>query len=319
MIFRIQLIFLLCTSVCFVLNAQESPVQGDELLKILGQPRNSEIATKLNNFIGNKESKEDISFLNYGKGVQVNIERSIVKGIDLYNDNNPYSTEFKKFHGKLPLEIAFENTIFQVKQKIGEGFESSGEVSSSYQLIKVFKLNENDDYRMTVEFSTGRLIMVSLSFIEGGAGGADTPEKQQSASKGFYGNDFFTMIRKNQYNLEFTRFREILGYPTFENRSRKLWVEQGVEVTFSADGSIAGISLYSGGQPSNHQGMNFSPYLLDLPYGIRMENTKSALMKKLGQPHSQVGSTVIYKERHVDFQIAFKGEKIDFVKISLAE
>src|ERR1051325_8258971 len=98
-----------------IANAQESPVQGDDLVKCLGQPRSGELVTKLNKFIGNKDTKEEISFLNYGKGIQVTIQQSIVKGIDLYNDNNPYSEEFKRFPGSLPLGISFDNTIFQAK------------------------------------------------------------------------------------------------------------------------------------------------------------------------------------------------------------
>ncbi|GIV33277.1 MAG: hypothetical protein KatS3mg031_0812 [Chitinophagales bacterium] len=300
-----------------LLSAQESPVQGDDLLKCLGQPRNSEYVSKLNAFIGNKEPKEEISFLNYGKGIQVNIERSIVKSIDLYNSNNPYSAEFKRFPGELPLGISFNHTIFQVKQRIGEGYETSGEVDGAFQLIKIFKLNENDDYKMVIEFNVGRMVVMSLSYIEGGAGGADTPEKVEAAMAGFKGNDFFTMMRKNQYNLEYGRFRDLLGLPTYYSRTRQLFADKGVDVLFNSSGSIESITLYAGGQPTGYKDYVFKPYELDLPFGIRMENTRQALLKKLGEPASADGNLITYNERYALFQIAFKGDKIDYVRIAV--
>lgn len=313
------LIFSLLLLAC-ILRAQESPVQGDELLKCLGQPRNGDLVSQLNKFIGNKDPKEEISFLNYGKGIQINISESAVKSIDLYNDANPYGAEFKRFPGDLPLGISFENTIYQTKQKMGEGYETVGDVESTLQLIKHFRLNENDDYRMTVEFKTGRMIMMSLAYIEGGAAGSDMPGNENSGKEaGFRGNDFFTMMRKNKYNLEFSRLCALLGVPAFENRTRRLYADDGVDVHFGKDGSIQRITLYSGGQPCDYKDMHFQPYVLDLPYGMRMENTKSAIIKKLGTPASESGSTITYKERITNFIIAFRGEKIDYVRFEVAE
>jgi len=307
------------TLISMVLFAQESPVQGEDLLHCLGQPRNSELVTKLNNFIGNRDTKEEISFLNYGKGIQVNIQQSVVKSIDLYNDNNPYSEEFKRFPGKLPLDISFDNTIFQTKQKMGDGYETTGETEATLQLIKVFRLNNNDDYRMTVEFKTGRMIVMSLAYIEGGAGAEDTLGNVSGNEAGFRGNDFFTMMRKNKYNLEFTRFIQLLGMPTFENRTRRLYADNGVDVRFTPDGSIKSISLYSGGQSCDYKDMKFQPYTLDLPYGMRMENSKSAIIKKLGVPLLDEGGIITYKERISNFIIAFNGDRISYVRIEVAE
>lgn len=298
--------------------AQESPVQGEDLLKCLGQNKNSELASKLNNYIGNKDSKEDISFLNYGKGVQVNIEHGMMKSIDLYNDNNPYSTEFKKFQGSLPMDISFDNTIHQVKLKIGEGYEVTGDVMSTYQLTKVMRLNDDDDYRMVIEFNTGRLVMLSISYVEGGTATGEGEEGGQTSSGSkFRGNDFFTMMKKNPYNREFTLFREMLGYPTHDDKTQKLYINFGVDTRFIS-GAIQSITLYSGGQLSNYKGMEFLPYPFDLPYGLRMENSRSAILKKLGTPASADGNTVTYKERISELVIAFQGEKIDWVKIQVA-
>ncbi|HXH20183.1 MAG TPA: hypothetical protein VNJ07_13990 [Chitinophagales bacterium] len=302
--------------ICF---SQESPVQGDELLQCLGQPRNSELVSRLNDFIGNKDTKEDISFLNYGKGIQVNISESIVKSIDFYNDKNPYSTEFKRFPGRLPLDISFDNTIYQTKQKMGDGYETVGEAESTLQLIKIFRLNNDDDYRLTVEFNTGRMILLSLAYIEGGGGGVDSlGNETNDAMPGFGGNDFFTMIRKNKYNLEFTRFTDLLGFPTFENRTRRLYADKGVDIRFTPDGAIQSVTLYSGGQSCDYKGKTYQPYTLDLPYGMRMENSKSAIIKKLGTPLSDDGNVITYRERIASFHIAFKGDKINYVRIELA-
>ncbi len=301
----------------FLVRAQESPVQGDDLLKSLGQPKSSEIVMNLNNFIGNKDTKEEISFLNYGKGIQVNIRESVLSSIDLYNGNNPYSSEFKRFPGKLPLNIDFDFTVFKTKQTIGEGFEQVGEMESTVQLIKVFRLNENDDYRMTVEFNVGRMIMMSLAYVEGGAADGDSIGAT-SGETGFRGNDFFTMMKKNRYNYEFTRLCELLGMPTLENRTRRLYADGGVDVIFK-DGGIQKITLYSGGQPCDYKDMTFQSYMLDLPYGLRMENTKSAIVKKLGTPLSDDGNVITYRERITNFSIAFRGEKIDYVQFELVE
>ena len=300
------------------LLGQNVPVEGDDLVNCLGQPTSSELATRLNNFIGNKDAKEEISFLNYGKGIQVNIEESMVTSIDLYNGSNPYSSEFKKFPGKLPLDIDFDLSIFKTKKKMGDGFEQVGDMEATIQLIKVFRLNENDDYRMTVEFNVGRMIMMSLVYIEGGADDGDSLGTQSSGEAGFRGNDFFTMMKKNKYNLEFSRLCTMLGLPTFENRSRKLYAEGGVDVEFK-NGGIQKITLYSGGQRCDYKDMTFQSYLFDLPYGLRMENTKSATIKKLGTPASTSGNVITYNVSHTDFSIAFKGEKIDYVKFQLAE
>ncbi len=314
--------FFLCALIFYsvISYAQESPVQGEELLQCLGQPKNSELVTKLNNFIGNKDTKEEISFLNYGKGIQVNISESIVKGIDLYSDRNPYSTEFKRFAGKLPLDVSFDNTIYQTKQKIGEGYETTGEMEATLQLIKVFNLNNDDDYRMTVEFNTGRMIMVSIAYIEGGAGEVDSlGNETDKGVAGFRGNDFFTMMRKNKFNLEFTRFTDLLGYATFDSRTRRLYADKGVDMRFTPDGSIKSVTLYSGGQRCDYKDLSFQPYTLDLPYGMRMENSKSAIVKKLGNPVSDDGSVITYRERISNFEIAFMGEKIYYVRIEWAE
>lgn len=304
--------------IAFCAWAQQSPVEGDDLIKCLGQPKTGELVSKLNNFIGNKDAKEEISFLNYGKGIQVNIQKTIVTSIDLYNEDNPYSAEFKRFPGKLPLDISFDFTIFKTKQKMGEGFETTGEVEETMQLLKVFRLNENDDYRMTVEFKVGRMIMMSLTYIEGGAGGSDSTGGGSRAENGFTGNDFFTMMKKNKYNLEFSRLAGLLGNSTFENRTRRLYADDGVDVVFK-DGGIQRITLYAGGQSCDYKGMNFQPYQFDLPYGLRMENTKSAIIKKLGSPVSESGNEITYKERITNFSIGFKGEKIDYVKFEVAE
>lgn len=310
------LLFLLSV---FTVAAQESPVQGDDLLKCLGQSRNSELATKLNNYIGNKDPKEDISFLNYGKGIQVNIEQNILKGIDLYSEDNPYSTEFKSFQGRLPMDITFSNTIHQVKQKIGEGYETSGDVMSTYQLIKIFKLNDDDDYRMTIEFNTGRIVMLSVAYVEGGAGASEDEEgAQQSSGTKFRGNDFFTMMKKNPYNREFTLFKRMLGIAMHTDKSSTLYVRDGVDVRF-VNGTIQSITLYSGGQKSDYKEIPFEPYRYDLPYGIRMENSKAGIIKKLGAPVSDTGNIITYRERTAEIQIAFKGEKIDWVRIKVVD
>ncbi|MDZ4844513.1 MAG: hypothetical protein SH857_03075 [Chitinophagales bacterium] len=313
----LTLIFLVTSSL--MPFAQESPVQGDDLLKCLGQSRNSELAVKLNNYIGNKAPKEDISFLNYGKGIQVNIEQNTIKSIDLYSDDNPYSTEFKSFQGKLPMEIIFSNTIHQVKQKIGEGYEIAGDVMSTYQLIKIFKLNDDDDYRMTIEFNTGRIVMLSVSYVEGGAETTEGEDgAQQSSGTKFRGNDFFTMMKKNSFNREFTLFKRILAPAMHPDKTRSLYINDGVDVRF-VNGAIQSITLYSGGQQSDYKGMPFEPYRFDLPYGMRMENTKSGIIKKLGSPVSDTGNIISYRERIAEIQIAFKGEKIDWVRIKVAE
>lgn len=315
--FKLSLLLSLFSVIaCF---GQESPVQGDDLLKCLGQSRNSALASQLNNYIGNKDPKEDISFLNYGKGIQVNIEQNVVKGVDLYSDDNPYSTEFKSFKGKLPMDIEFSNTIHQVKQKIGEGYEISGDVMSTYQLMKVFKLNDDDDYRMTVEFNTGRIVMLSVAYVAGGAGASEGEEgKQQSTGVKFRGNDFFTMMKKNPYNREFILFKRLLAPAMHSDKAHTLYIQDGVDVRF-VNGAIQSITLYSGGQTSDYKETPFAPYRFDLPYGIRMENTKSGIIKKLGTPVSDTGNMITYRERVAEIQIAFKGEKIDWVRIAAAE
>lgn len=300
-------------------SAQESPVQGDDLLKVLGQNKNAELATQINNYIGNKDTKEDISFLNYGKGVQVNIEQNIMKTIDLYAGDNPYSSEFKEFQGKLPLGLSFNFTIHQTKLTIGEGYEVTGDVMSTYQLTKINKLNDDDDYRLIVEFSTGRMVMISISYLEGGEKTGEGEEGESSGSGDrFKGNDFFTMMKKNPYNRQFVLFRRYIGTPTHEDKTKQIYVKEGVDVRFT-NGTIQSITLYSGGQTSDYKGMPYLSYRYDLPYGMRIENSRGAIIKKLGTPASDNGNVVSYRERAALVEIAFKGEKIDWVKISAAE
>jgi hypothetical protein len=313
------LLLLICFSLCSF--AQESPVQGDDLLKVLGQNKNSDFAVQLNEYIGNKSTKEDISFLNYGKGVQVNIEESKIKKIDLYNDENPYSTEFKKFQGKLPLDLSFENTIHQAKMKIGEGYEVTGDVMGIYQVNKTMKLNDDDDYRLSVEFTTGRMVSVSLTYLEAGEGAAEGEEGGEEKPVNnniFKGNDFFTMMHKNTYNRQFVLFTRLFYAPAHKDATKMIYVKEGVDIRFEDD-AIQSITLYSGGQQSDYKGMTFGTYVFDLPHGMRMENTRSGVLKKLGTPVSDNGSVVTYRERAAELQIAFKGEKIDWVKIIAAE
>jgi hypothetical protein len=295
-------------------------VQGDDLLKLLGQNKNSDLAKQLNDYIGNKGDKEDISFLNYGKGIQVNIEQSTMKRIDLYNDNNPYSTEFKKFQGRLPLELSFDNTIHQAKLKVGEGYEVTGDVMSIYQVTKTMKLNDDDDYRLSVEFSTGRMVSVSITYLEGGKSESEDGEEAGTAPSGtkFTGNDFFTMMHKNTYNRQFVLFKRLFYAPIYQDKTRMLYVKEGVDVRFE-DERVQSITLYSGGQQSDYKGMTFGAYIFDLPHGMRMENTRSGIIKKLGTPVSDTGSMITYRERAAELQIAFNGEKINWVKIIAVE
>ena len=299
-------------------SSDQSPVQGDDLLELLGKRRTADNVERLNKFIGNKESKEDISFLNYGKGIQMNVERSVVRGLDFYNDKNRYSEEFKRFQGNLPRDMNFDNTIYEVKQRMGEEFEAEGELTGTYTLTNTFRLNDDDDYALTVEFYSGRMTRVSIMYIEGGSR-EEKDEGGVGIKKGFSGHDFFIMIKKNRYNRELKIFTQQLGKPVVNDKKQQLYLKDGVDIRFNEMGLISAITLYSGGQTSSYKDEVFEPYTLKLPYGIKMSNSRDAVIMKAGSPKSGSGNVITYHEGFADMQVVFSGGKIDHVKIILAE
>lgn len=300
------LTIVLLLSVSLAVMGQESPYQGDNFMTLLGLRKTNGHIAKMNLYIGGDPD---------GKGVKLTIVDNICIRVDIYNDNNPWGPNIKRFQGELPKGLTFEDKIPEAKQKLGNGFNADGDVFSNYFVSKTFLLESNDTCLMNLEYTNGRLTTVSLAYIKSAANEKEE-EKKNAPEPPIYGEDILIMIKKNQYNHEYVKLTQTLGYPSYADRYVRVYADGGVEFHFNKDKQIEWVYLYSGGV-GGAGGQNMSKYKLPLPYGAEFGESQSSIMSKLGQPDGTEGNMIYYNENYARVYYQFLGGKLSIVKVGI--
>ena len=285
----------------FSLAVDAQPVDGDKLLSLLGKRQNVTMVSQLNDWIGEGYME---------RGIRLIFDDSKkLTSIDIYNDKNPYMVEMQKFPGELPLGLLFEHRIVHAKKILGENYTTEGEPSSGLMLIKEFPLDEVDGYEISLDFQVGRLVAVTLKFVESGA--LSSAETNSIAKTGIRGEDYFTLMKKNAYHLKFKQLNEAIGAPYHTERNKSLYIKQGLGVYFNKDAAIEKMIFYSAGFPCEERpGMLYAEYPIILPYGIKFTDTRQIVIEKCGPPAAEENGALVYKQGLGKLMVFFSGGKV---------
>ncbi len=283
-----------------VLPAIAQPVQGDDLIKLLGKRNSVSDIQSLERYIGNDFAT---------RGIKLDITRNVLQTIDLYNNENPYLPEMQQFKGKLPKGLKFGSSIFDAKKSLGEGYKTEGEVTASLVLIKEFPLNAVDGYEISLDFQKGRLTIVTLKFVEGGA--ANQEEASSAATIGISNSDYFEMVKKNAYNLKYVTLKNAIGASYDADRTKQIFLKQGLAVYFNNKSMIEKMVFYSGGQPyEDRSGMKFGGFPVILPLGIKFTDTETIVRQKCGTPAGNENGALVYTQGIGKLLVYFSGGKV---------
>lgn len=282
----------------------QAPVEGDELIKALGQRESTNLVSKLNSYIG--EDFEE-------KGVQIIIAGSKLTRVDLYNDENVFLQNMKAFKGKLPLGLELTSTIFQAKNILKEGYEEEGNKGGSYTLTKEYPLNDLDAWQLNIMYNRGRLNLISLIYVEKGRANAENVEME--ARTGLSPEDYFDMIRKNQYNFQVKTLLGLAGRADYESRFQRVFLQKGLMLVFSRKNTIDKIVLYSEGQNDTFTSKTYKQYPYALPFGLKFSDSRTLAQEKCGPAQEQNGNALVYKERNTEMQLFFSGGTLKRVEI----
>ncbi len=265
--------------------AQISPVQGDDLIKALGQRETSPTSQKLQDFAGSNGN---------ARGIKIAFIDKKLARIELYNDNNPWGTDINQFKGSLPKGLSFIMDIATAKQHLGNGFEESGDIYESYYAFKNYHLLGKDSAQVNLEFVQGRLINVALIYLEGETGikGKDGEETVYPLE----GDDYLVMIKKNTYNKELGKLFNMMGYASYKGRHELVYANEGVEIVFNSDNQVEWIILYGGGQSSEHGGQPMQACKFPLPFGLKFGMGATAINAAIGPPTGRDGGALVYDE-----------------------
>ena len=296
-------LFLLLSITFFNLLAQ-SPVQGDDLIKALGQRSSTSLVSQLENYIGD-------NYLN--KGAQIIINNSKLTRIDLYNNKNVLMPDMSAFKGELPKGLTLESTIFEAKNALGEGYEEEGDKGGSYTLTKEFSLNDLDSWKMNIMFNRGRINIVSLIYVEGGRAGAEDAEMK--AQTGLTGEDYFLMIRKNMYNFQVRTLMGLVGNADYAKRQQKVFLDAGLLIELSKNKTIDKLVMHQAGANDSYTGQTYKQYPYSLPFGLKFSDTKSLVTQKCGPPKKQNSNSMVYYEQNTEMQLFFANGKLQRVEI----
>lgn len=299
-----KLLLLFLTSFPFYMFAQ-SPVDGDDLQKALGQRQSTTMVSQLKDYIG-----ED--YIN--KGAQIIISNSKLTRIDLYNEKNALFPDMKAFNGDLPLGLKFTNTIFETKKILSEGYEEEGDKAGTYTLIKDFPLNDLDSWTINIMYSRGRLGMISMIYVERGR--ADAESAEMVSRTGLSGEDYFLMIRKNLYNFQVKMLLEQMGYPDYSKKNVKVYLEKGFELRLSKAKTVEKLIMHPKGSLDKFTGERFKQYPLALPFGIKFSDTRQLAIDKCGPPKKQDGNSLTYFEQNAEMKLFFSGNTLSRIEIN---
>lgn len=286
------------------------PVEGDELIKIIGMRKGAGKVGELEKYLN-----DDIQ----GKGFSLTFDNNVLIRIDFYNKNNPYFSDLSPFSGKLPKGLSFENTVFKTKSIIGEGFKEDGEPANVLTLSKQFPLTDMDAVNISIEFRKGKMSMLALIMEKGGAEKAEDADKAKEGGIVIRGDDYFFMVKKNIYNKEVENFISTLGYYDYSDRSILMYIQKGVTIQLNQAKQIRKITFYSGGQPSSKNPPSFLPFEGKMPYNLKFSDTPELVLQKAGTPKINTGGKMIFQDAMADVEILFANGKVYQVSIGLPE
>lgn len=294
-----------CLLVFFSVSAfaQIPPVQGDDLMKALGQRKSTLTSRDLLTFAGANGNP---------RGIKLNFINNKLARIELYNDDNPWGNDIRRFRGGLPKNISFDDDIKTAKQKLGNGFEVSGDVESSYYVVKNYQLETGDTCQINLEYINGRLVNLALIHYEG----SGTGEDGKTAGIPITGWDYLVMIKKNSYNKQLGTLFTLVGYPTFKNRTTLVYGEAGVEILFNKYQQVEWLNFYSSGT-SQVGGQNMSRCELPLPMDVKFNESTGAITSRLGPPASYDGNKLIYNVEYARVYITVAGGGVSFVQVGV--
>jgi hypothetical protein len=303
--------FFIIILVAAIKSDAQSPVDGDELIKLIGLRQNNDKVKKLDDYIGGNIE---------AKGASITYDQSVVVRIDLYNNNNPFFQNTTPFAGALPKGLDFSQTIFKAKAILGEGFEEDGDIPTAYTLSRKFPLNDMDAYKLSLDFRKGKMSMVSVIYQKGDAEKAEDADAAKSGEVVIRGDDYFFMVKKNIYNKEVEKFISTLGYSDFEDRSMRMYIKKGVTLHFNQKRQIEKITFFSGGQPTSKRPDKFSPFEGKMPYNLKFTDTREVVLQKAGKPAVDEGNKMIFADNTgAEVEVLFIGSKVYQVCIRIAE
>jgi hypothetical protein len=304
--YLLVIIFVFCIKL-----AAQPPVEGDELIKLIGLRQNNDKVRKLEEYIGSNIE---------GKGASITYDQNVVVRIDLYNSNNPFFQNTIPFAGKLPMGLDFSHTIFKAKAILGPGFEEDGEIPGAYSLSKKFPLNDLDAYKLNLDFRKGKMSMVSVIYLKGEAEKAEDAAADQADKPVIRGDDYFLMVKKNIYNKEVEKFIATLGFPDYEDRNIRMYIKKGVSINFNQQRQIEKITFYSGGQPTSRRPDKFAAFEGKMPYNLKFTDSREVILQKAGKPVVDDGNKMIFADNSgAEVEVQFSGSKINQVCIRIAE
>ncbi len=286
----------------------QAPVEGDELIKLIGLRKGNDKAAAFENYIGTNIE---------AKGASITFDQNVVMRIDLYNSNNPFFPGATPFAGKLPKDLDFSQTIFKAKALLGEGFEQDGEPAGALTISKQYPLNDLDAVKLTVDFRKGKMSMVTLMYQKGEAEKAADAEAAGEGGIIIRGDDYFYMVKKNIYNKEVEKFLMTLGNHDFEDRSIQMFIKKGVTIQFNQAKQIRKITFYSGGQPSSKRPPDFAAFEGKMPFNLKFSDTKDVVIQKAGNPKTDEGNRMVYTDSNAEVEVILNSGKVYQVSIGI--
>lgn len=288
------------------LMAQVPPIQGDDLMTALGQRKSTFSSRELLTFVGANGNP---------KGIKINFVNNKLARIELYNDDNPWGADIRRFRGGLPKNISFDDDIKTTKQKLGNGFEVSGDVETMYYVTKNYQMSTGDTCQLNAEFSKGRMINFALIFYPGSGEVGEDGNKYVLPITGW---DYLTMVKKNTYNKQLNTLLSLVGSPTFKNRTTLVYSEAGVEILFNKYQQVDWLNFYSSGT-SEVGSQSMKKCELPLPMEVKFGDTRSNVTSRLGEPASTDGNKLIYNVEYARVYITVSGSGVSFVQVGVNE
>lgn len=288
------------------LMAQVPPVQGDDLMKALGQRKSTLTSRELLTFVGNNGNP---------RGIKVIFINNKLARIELYNDDNPWGADIRRFRGGLPKNISFDDDIKTAKQKLGNGFEASGDVESSYYVIKNYQMETGDTCQLNLEYINGRLINLALIYYPGSG---EVGEDGKANVLPITGWDYLTMVKKNTYNKQLNTLLGLVGNPSFKNRTTLVYSDAGVEILFNKYQQVEWMNFYSSGT-SEVGSQSMKKCELPLPMEVSFGNSMGDVTSRLGGPAAREGNKLIYNVEYARVYITVSGSGVSFVQVGINE
>jgi len=294
-----------------IISSAQAPVEGDDLIKLIGLRQGNDLVKKLDDYIGGSIET---------KGASITYDQSVVSRVDMYNSNNPFFPNSTPFPGKLPKGLDFTQTIFKAKSLLGEGFEEDGEMATDYTLSKSFPLNELDAYMMSLNFRKGKLAVVSIIYKKGDAEKAEDADAEKTGEVVIRGDDYFFMVKKNLYNKEVEKLLLTLGYTDYEDRNVLMFIKKGISIHLNSKRQIEKIIFYSGGQLTSKRPDKFSPFQGKMPYNLKFTDARDIVLQKAGSPKADEGGKMIFADNTgAEVEVLFSGSTVYQVTIRIAE